>query len=918
MGTETVRTKCAAWSRSAKECVAECIRNAMLSPPPATPPPATPSGDSEWLPETPDQNVNDESLTTFNECFSTLSTMLPSTNEFKPLQSRLSSTWEEASRKDQEQCIKTAKVACEMICDVIAPNAKDELLKSLGLGTAEQDAQSVSKELDILMWTYMNAPSKSLKTQILSIYADWYPVKVLMRRHEKYEKITEWQVRKAKEHAKKTGPGIPVENLKRHRVRVDMEKVDHFLDFINRPYFYQDVAFGTRNLELESGEILTMPNVVRIVTRSTMIALYISLCKDEEFEALSRSTLYRILEVRKSSQRKSLQGLDNTAADGAAAFDTLETVLGQIKKFGVSTKWIKSTKTALRESKRYLKTQYKDNCREDSSCADHCHVFALSDEKDKDFQKSCHDYHNTICDKCEKLKNVFEEIENKCNETVQSDTEIREDLLYDINNSKTSIENWKAHILRSENQDRAKQDVLKSVNSNTILILLDWAMKFTQLKYREKQSDWYAKRALMDVSKRVGIQVERYDYSEPQHGKDLCDRILCPLKTSIRKFCNEGNDITTAAQMRYALKERPVKGTTASVNIVNAEANKLEVMKLEGFSAFHNFCFECDGVRVWKAYGIGDGKLIPYGRWQKTPQGPTLLKVEEGQEFFNPSSSRVVKEPVEDKSEVSTYQCPEGECYAVFERLEDLDVHMEIGEHKKRERLGLYDKLKLDWVSRFTELTFEEYETTKPKHQENMGKSNLPKGWALHKSKGGGKRFPKAVKDYLIAKYDLGEKTGNKCDPEKVAEDMRHAKLQNGDRRFSREDWLNKSQIKSFFSRITAARRKQSQLGTQISIDPDDDDLDEWLDEVEVVEGANERNAIMNDVLSEIALQHPIIHDTYNLCELRQRNELKNFNVKMLKEICSELEVQYKSRDTKMIILDKLATELSKCTCSNI
>ena len=108
-----------------------------------------------------------------------------------------------------------------------------------------------------------------------------------------------------------------------------------------------------------------------------------------------------------------------------------------------------------------------------------------------------------------------------------------------------------------------------------------------------------------------------------------------------------------------------------------------------------------------------------------------------------------------------------------------------------------------------------------------MGKSNLPKGWALHKSKGGCKRFPKAVKDYLIAKYDLGEKTGNKCDPQKAAEDMRHAKLQNDDRRFSREDWLNKSQIRSFFSRITAARRKQSQLDTQISIDPDDDDLDE-------------------------------------------------------------------------------------------
>ena len=152
--------------------------------------------------------------------------MLPRTNEFLHLQSRLSSTWEEASQKEQKQCIKTAKVACEMICDVIAPNAKDELLKCFGI--AEKDAQSVSKELEILMWTYMNAPSRSLKTQILSIYADWYPVKVLMRKHEKYERITEWQVQKTKEHVKKISPGIPVANLKRHRVRVDNEESGSF------------------------------------------------------------------------------------------------------------------------------------------------------------------------------------------------------------------------------------------------------------------------------------------------------------------------------------------------------------------------------------------------------------------------------------------------------------------------------------------------------------------------------------------------------------------------------------------------------------------------------------------------------------------------------------------------------------------
>ena len=65
-------------------------------------------------------------------------------------------------------------------------------------------------------------------------------------------------------------------------------------------------------------------------------------------------------------------------------------------------------------------------------------------------------------------------------------------------------------------------------------------MKFTTMKYREK-------------------------HSEPQSGKDVCDRILCPQKASIKRYCNEGHDIITAEDMHTALKERPVGGTTASV-----------------------------------------------------------------------------------------------------------------------------------------------------------------------------------------------------------------------------------------------------------------------------------------------------------------------------------------------------------------
>ena len=42
--------------------------------------------------------------------------------------------------------------------------------------------------------------------------------------------------------------------------------------------------------------------------------------------------------------------------------------------------------------------------------------------------------------------------------------------------------------------------------------------------------------ALPSMAERTGIIVNRLDHSEPQHGKNICDRILCPMKAAIRTF----------------------------------------------------------------------------------------------------------------------------------------------------------------------------------------------------------------------------------------------------------------------------------------------------------------------------------------------------------------------------------------------
>ena len=218
----------------------------------------------------------------------------------------------------------------------------------------------------------MQAPSRKLKTQILSIYAYELSKRELQTLHEPYGKLSRWQIDRARAHARTCGPGHEVKKTKHHRVKLNISKVDHFIDFANRPYFHQDVAFGTRNLKLENGGTIEMPNVVRKVTRSTMVAQYLEFCNEDEFEPLSRAMLFRILEIREASQCKSLQGLDNTAADGSVAFRTMEEICQRLVQFGVEMKWSQSVTRRLQKAKQYLKTDYKVHCQEsESPCADY-------------------------------------------------------------------------------------------------------------------------------------------------------------------------------------------------------------------------------------------------------------------------------------------------------------------------------------------------------------------------------------------------------------------------------------------------------------------------------------------------------------------------------------------------------------------
>lgn len=84
--------------------------------------------------------------------------------------------------------------------------------------------------------------------------------------------------------------------------------------------------------------------------------------------------------------------------------------------------------------------------------------------------------------------------------------------------------------------------------------------------------------------------------------------------------------------------------------------------------------------------------------------------------------------------------------------------------------------------------------------------SSLPMGWALKCPRTRSTRFSTKQKEYLTAKFQIGERSGQKADPATVSKAMRIAKDANREWLFDSTEFLTTRQIASFFSRLAVKR----------------------------------------------------------------------------------------------------------------
>ena len=92
--------------------------------------------------------------------------------------------------------------------------------------------------------------------------------------------------------------------------------------------------------------------------------------------------------------------------------------------------------------------------------------------KNSSCREICDHSHDAYCIDCETLTHTLNEIESHIKEKSE-DTEMTERSLAVFQNYRDSINNWKYHLVRSVNQDMAREHLLNSLPDDSVFIYLD-------------------------------------------------------------------------------------------------------------------------------------------------------------------------------------------------------------------------------------------------------------------------------------------------------------------------------------------------------------------------------------------------------------------------------------------------------------
>ncbi len=193
--------------------------------------------------------------------------------------------------------------------------------------------------------------------------------------------------------------------------------------------------------------------------------------------------------------------------------------------------------------------------------------------------------------------------------------------------------------------------------------------------------------ALKSLEVETGLTVTRYDFTEPNAGKSICDRAAGMQKSHVRTYINSGYNVTTAEELVTALRSHGGVLNTAVALVEFQEHPDDSRASLPGISLLRNVKYSNQGLTFWKAYQMGPGKMVS---WDKIGQ-PVLgiLTIKSDFDMATVKRKRSNMQPVTNRQDqvpfavenVSAFNCTDKCCDRSFQTREQLMRHMELGSH---------------------------------------------------------------------------------------------------------------------------------------------------------------------------------------------------------------------------------------------
>ena len=301
---------------------------------------------------------------------------------------------------------------------------------------------------------------------------------------------------------------------------------------------------------------------------------------------------------------------------------------------------------------------------------------------------------------------------------------------------------------------------------------------------------------------------------------------------------------------------------------------------------------------------------MPCSRGKREPSEKP--KHVEGEEDMDESVDEEAERDGAGADTSSLLSCPVEGCIRTYQKYNNLERHLLIGKCKLvAEKYTLLDTAKLVYAERVQEGSTIQPTLAVPATTEVSSECPLVQGWALKGTKKA-TRFNENQRQYLDSKFQIGQESGHKADPEKVSRDMRYARRDNGERRFDVEEFLTAQQIQSYFSR-TAAKLKHA-VTAQTGHDSIDDNDSQAAQEQEAFSSA--RLA----VLHQCELLHPIVYDTLNICSLYDSNKLTKLSVAQLRLICSyfNMDIEEQQSRRKAPYITFISDLVGSCSCTKV